>query len=249
MMTIKAMIFAAGLGTRLYPLTENKPKALVTINGVSLIEMVIKRLSEISVSEIVVNVHHFSNMLKASLPFFSEKYKIPIVISDETSFLSDTGGGLEKAQFLLQNCDAVLIHNVDIITNMNLKKLVDEYWKSGADAMLCVRQRQSSRYLWFNAEGLLCGWENIKTGEIIKTTHWKIPNEKQAFSGIHIVSQSLIQSMNKGGAYSIIPTYLQWAETKKIIAYPHSSDYWMDLGKYDDFLRLASDKTLNLLNF
>jgi NDP-sugar pyrophosphorylase family protein len=160
---MKAMIFAAGLGTRLLNETSNKPKALVEVGGKTLLQHTIEKLKNEGVTEIVVNVHHFSEKIKT---FLNENdFGIKIHISDETEKLLDTGGGLKKATAFFTGNEPVIIHNVDIINNLSLKKTAEFHKKSGALATVVVRKRQTQRYLKFDADNRLVGWINKKNGE------------------------------------------------------------------------------------
>jgi len=236
-MKLKAMIFAAGLGTRLYPLTADKPKALVEFQGVSLLERVVKRLSEIGIQEIVVNVHHFAELLKQECVVLAEKYHLTIDIADETAKLLDTGGGLENARNFFKDTDIVLTHNVDIISTIRLSELIEAHLNSNADATLCVQHRNTQRYFLFNRNLELCGWKNQKTQEeIIVKSHDEILIPL-AFSGIGVLNRQLLETLHQGGAYSITPKYLEWAKSYSIKAFRHDDDFWFDAGKYEEFIQ------------
>lgn len=231
----KAMIFAAGLGTRLKPLTNQKPKALATINGVTLLEILIRKLIKWNYLDIIINVHHFADQI---LQFLNQKnhFNIHIEVSDESGTLLDTGGGIQKAAGFLDGNKPFLVHNVDVITDLDLGQMAIEHEKQGSLATLAVRQRNTSRYLLLDDHGRLCGWENRKTGEKImavkgKTTH------PVAFSGIHIMSPEILKYMNRKGPYSIIEIYLELAGEHNIIGYDHSGDFWLDVGKPEHLAR------------
>ena len=235
-MNLKAMIFAAGLGTRLYPLTADKPKALVKFQGVSLLERVIERLVEIGIREIVVNVHHFAELLKQECIVLAQKYDLVISIADETAQLLDTGGGLENARKFFRNTDLILTHNVDIISTVDLSKFIEAHLSSNAVATLCVQHRNTQRYFLFNRNLELCGWKNQKTQEeIIVKSHDEILMPL-AFSGIGILNRQLLETLCQGGVYSITPQYLEWAKNYTVKAYLHDNDFWFDAGKYENFL-------------
>ncbi len=231
---MKAMIFAAGLGTRLRPLTDNKPKAMVEINGMPLIEIIIRRLKKFGVTDIIVNVHHHAHLI---IDFLKEKnnFDINIVISDERELLLDTGGGLNKAKDFFSDGKPFFVHNVDIISDIDLKKMYDKHVKSGAVATLSTRHRATSRYLLFNKKNTLFGWMNVKTGKMILCKKKKGKLSLRAFSGIHVVSPDLFDAMPEGkDVFSIIDVYLAAAAYQKIMGYPHEKDVWMDVGKVEN---------------
>ena len=230
-MKLKAMIFAAGLGTRLYPLTADKPKALVEFQGVSLLERVVKRLSETGIREIVVNVHHFAELLKQECAVLAEKYHLTITIADETAQLLDTGCGLENARKFFQDIDLVLTHNVDIISTIRLSELIEAHLHSNADATLCVQHRNTQRCFLFNRNLELCGWENQKTQEKIIVKSQDELLMPLAFSGIGILNTALLDTLPQG-VYSMTPKYLEWAKSYTIKAFLHDNDFWFDAGRY-----------------
>jgi NDP-sugar pyrophosphorylase family protein len=226
---MKAMIFAAGLGTRLYPLTKDRPKALVEINGKPMIGHLIHKLHAFGFAEFVVNVHHFADKLIAYLQ--SEEFSdYQISISNESEKLLDTGGALIKARNLLKGDTPVLLHNVDIWTDMNYADLLQAHNTSQAIATLAVRDRETSRYLLFNDNSELVGWKNIKTGEVRSVNPCNKPRQF-AFSGIQVISQAFLNSLTGQGKFSIIESYLTMAKSKQIKAFLHQTDFWMDIGK------------------
>jgi len=227
---MKAMIFAAGLGTRLQNETITKPKALVEIGGKPLLQRAIEKLKNEGISEIVVNVHHFSDLV---ISFIKEKdFGIPVHISDETENLLDTGGGLKKAARFFVGAEPVLVYNVDIISNMNFSQLIAEHRKSGALVTLVVRNRKTQRYFKFDAEKRLVGWINRKTGET------KVSNSENfdkaiemAYSGIHIFNPEIFPLMPETDRFSVTDFYLELAKTQKIMGFYDDSGLWMDVGK------------------
>ncbi|MDX1666055.1 MAG: sugar phosphate nucleotidyltransferase, partial [Saprospiraceae bacterium] len=178
---MKAMIFAAGLGTRLRPFTANTPKALIRVEGMPLLEIIIRRLKFFGFNQLVINVHHFADQIEK---FLSEKnnFGLEIYISDERDLLLDTGGGLKKAMPLFES-GSFLVCNTDVITNMDLAAFLDRHRRSGALATLAVRDRKSSRYLLFDEKYRLCGWRNEKTAEE-RLCRTGTRRYKYAFSGI-----------------------------------------------------------------
>lgn len=229
------MVFAAGLGTRLYPLTKDRPKALVEIEGKTLLETVIQRIIDAGIHEIVVNVHHFSQLVKdflADHPFDAE-----IRVSDESDFLLDTAGGLKFAEPLFENADHILLHNVDILSDININNLISNHIQSEALATLAVRNRKTSRYLLFDHETMrLHGWENVKTGE--RKEPLPCDNCIQlAFSGIHVVHREIMRYIPPQQKLSLTPQYLDLASNHLIKGYLHMEGSWMDVGKYDDLVK------------
>lgn len=227
-MKMKAMLFAAGLGTRLRPLTNDRPKALVEVNGKSLLEIQLRRLHAFGISEVVVNVHHYADMVIAHL----EAIDLPglnIQVSDERDALLETGGGLKKAGPQLAGSDPVLICNVDVLTNLDLGQMLRHFLASGALALMAVRKRETSRYLMWDESLRLMGWKNQKTGETKGSVSPScIP---LAFSGIHIISPDFISLIKQKGKFSIIDSYLNLCKEHLILGYPHDSDLWLDVGK------------------
>lgn len=246
---MKAMILAAGLGTRLRPLTDTRPKALVEIQGRTLLEITIRRLQSFGVSEFIVNTHHFADQIAA---FLRQKAGLTsqIVVSNEAVLL-DTGGGLKKAAwFFEQPGDAAksfILHNVDVLSNIDLRKMELFHVEQNALATLAVQKRESSRQLLFNEEMQLCGREiRGKTPEIVTKSADLIPF---AFSGIHIISPAIFSKMTETGIFSIIDTYLRLArEGERIAAFRADEYYWKDLGRPEDLAQAAEDaKRLHLL--
>ncbi len=234
---VAAMIFAAGLGTRLYPLTKDKPKALVEINGQTLLQTVIEKITAAGITDIVVNVHHFSQLVKDYLATHS--FEANIQISDETDCLLDTGGGLKFAEQLLKSADHILLHNVDILSNIDLNELIISHIRNESLATLAVKERPTSRYLIFDKETMqLCGWKNVKTGESLESRRTDNPLQL-AFSGIHVVSKEIFPMIPAGKKISMTPLYVEMAKTQNIHGYLHQQDQWMDVGKYEDVMKLA----------
>lgn len=227
---MKAMIFAAGLGTRLRPLTNDRPKALVELEGKTLLEIVIKRLVYHGFTDIVVNVHHFADKVIQYLKDHNN-FGVNIMISDERDMLLETGGGLKKAANLLQGTDPILICNVDILTNINYSRMLDVHRRSKAIATLAIRQRTTSRYLLFNQRKNLIGWTNNKTGEVKISKQTKAQPNPFAFSGIQIIQSKFLELIHQTGKFSIIDVYLDLARTHQIKGYQHDNDVWLDVGK------------------
>lgn len=225
------MIFAAGLGTRLKPLTQHTPKALIKVGNQELLAYNILRLKSAGITQVVINVHYFAQQIVDFLKA-NKNFGIDIKISDESDLLLDTGGGLKKAQKYLTGADHILLQNVDIYSNLNYNQLLKAHLNSKAMATLAVRNRESSRYLWFNPDKQLVGWEHTKTGKQLIITQSDSIN-KLAFSGIHIIRKEVLNTLPDKNIFSIIEVYLKLAKTDKIEAFVHDNDYWFDIGSVD----------------
>lgn len=244
-----AMILAAGLGTRLKELTQNKPKAMVPLNGKPLLQHCIENLIANGFHHIVINVHHFGEQI---IDFVEQnKFDADIEISDERDLLMDTGGGIVKATPLFKDSKAVLVHNVDIISNVNLGEMSQQFLSSGDDAWLLTQDRETNRKLLFDKEDLLVGWMNkaeqqfkwvneskagVSTGST--TLH------KMAFSGLHFFRSDLFAEFEVKRS-SVIDLYLYLAKTHRILSKPIQPDYWFDLGKPEQLE--AAENYLNTL--
>src|SRR5690554_3270608 len=230
---MKAMIFAAGLGTRLKPLTDNIPKALVTIGGKPLLQHTIEKLKQSGFDEIIINIHHFADQI-IEFVLSKNSFNIKIEFSDEKNKLLDTGGGIKKASNFFNDNKPFLIHNVDILSNINLNELYHYHEKTNSAATLVCSERETSRYLLFDNNNMLKGWRNKSSGE----TKSPIPDfnpsqyKELAFSGIHILSASLLKNMiDFPDKFSIIDFYLSLSPHKQIVAYTHSDFHMIDVGK------------------
>ena len=229
---MQAMIFAAGLGTRLKTETSDRPKALVDVGGKPLLQHAIEKLRDEGISDVVVNIHHFPEKI---IRFLSENdFGIPVRISDESQKLLDTGGGLKKAAHLFKGASPVVIYNVDILSNLDIGQVVKTHINSGALATLVVRDRKTKRYFKFDKENKLVGWINKKTGESIQSVPTGFENSvEMAFSGIHIVQPELFELLPDEDRFSIVKVYLELSKTHLIKGYFDTSDLWMDVGKPD----------------
>ena len=237
---MQAMIFAAGLGTRLKPLTDNMPKALVKVGGEPLIKRVIDKLSASGVDRIVVNVHHFAQQITDYLNDNANFCK-DIRISDETDGLLETGGGIKKAYPLFDSSSPILIHNVDILSNVDLRSFYQLAEKAegkdqAVDAVLLVSWRKTKRYLLFSDDMCLVGWTNIETGEV-KSPYPNLDPSKcrmYAFAGIHVISPKLVMTMDEmPDRFGIIDFYLKECATHNILGYVKDALKLMDIGKLD----------------
>ena len=240
---MKAMILAAGLGTRLRPLTENLPKALVEINGRTLLEITLEHLQSFGIREVIVNVHHHAEKI---IEYLKTKNNLgmQIAISREDDLLLDTGGGLKKAAwfFLENNSDnPFLLHNVDVLSTIDLRKMVEAHTEKSALATLAVQERKSSRQLLFGENGPLCGRRKGagSPDEIVRPSTTLQP---LAFSGIHVISPRLLKLITEDGVFSIIDTYLRLAGSgEKISAFRADEYYWRDLGRPEDLVQASND--------
>lgn len=244
---MQAMIFAAGLGTRLKPLTDTMPKALVRVGGEPLIKRVLLRLADAGVGRIVVNVHHFASQITRYLKE-NNNFGLDVAISDETSGLLDTGGGIKHAVTLFDANAPVLIHNVDILSNVDLRRFYDlaahnEVGRAAVDAVLLVSWRKTKRYLLFDGDRRLVGWTNIETGEV-KSPYPNLDPKKcrmYAFAGIHVLSPRLFEAMNDfPDKFGIIDFYLKACATHNIIGYVKTDLKLMDIGKLDTLAQADS---------
>lgn len=228
---MKALILAAGLGTRLGPYTTGKPKALVELKGTTLLERAIHKVNELDPSEIVINIHHFGDQVVDFLNK-NKNFGFKIAVSDERDLLLDTGGAILRAHSLLGDKEPFLIYNVDILSSLNLKELLEYHTLNGGLATMAVRERKTDRYLVFNPQMRLSGWRNTKTGEENMVRN-EFGSQNFAFSGIQIVQPQIFPLITESGKFSVIQLYLRLAKDHNIYGYRDSSDLWMDLGKPD----------------
>ena len=241
---MKAMILAAGLGTRLRPLTDNRPKALVEIAGRTMLEIALSRLRAFDVHEVIINVHHFAEMILEYLKA-NDNFGMRIEVSRE-EILLDTGGGLKKAAyFFLRDSGGFekpfLLHNVDIISTIDLRRMIQFHTENRALATLAVQDRETSRYLLFDEQLQLCGRRSGQgqKDEVVRPSR---PAQALAFSGIHVISPRLLTMMIEEGAFSIITSYLRLAaQGEKMLAFRADEYYWRDLGRPDNVLEAAQD--------
>ena len=225
---MKAMIFAAGLGTRLQPFTHNIPKALVPVNGVPLLEIQIRKLLDFGVEEIIVNVHHFADQVKGVLKLNND-FGARIEVSDESDQLLDTGGGVAKAAWFFKGEENFILHNVDVVSGADLTQLSGLHNQCKALATLAVRKRKSSRYLIFDEDQRLSGWKNTKTGDEIISRKTETKN-LLAFSGIHIINTRIFDLIPATGKFSIIQSYLSLSADNLIVGWENNDSYWFDVG-------------------
>lgn len=229
----QAMILAAGLGTRLKPLTDTMPKALVPVGGQPLLWHVVMKLKAAGFERMVVNVHHFAQQIVDYLQA-NQDFGLDIRISDETGGLLETGGGIRKARSLFYSDEPVLIHNVDILSNVDLSTLYDHPYPEHADAALVVSPRKTKRYLLVDSSNRLAGWTNVETGEVRGPAPTSANLSKQAFSGIHVIMPSLLSLMDTWpDRFPIIDFYLHHCSDTDIRCIVKEDLQLMDVGKMD----------------
>jgi len=227
---MKAMIFAAGKGTRLGPLTDHRPKALIPIHGVPILEWTIRNLVRHGFVDIIINVHHFPDQIGQFLQE-NENFGIRIELSDETNLLLETGGGLKKASGFFKDGPPFLLYNVDVLTDLDLNKLYRYHEASGAIATLAVRHRDTQRYLATDQNGYLCGWKNIQTGEAIISRPESGAQDLVAFSGIHVVNPEILNYLPDKEVFPVMEWYLDLARHHHIQTFLHDETRWLDIGK------------------
>ncbi len=237
------MIFAAGLGTRLRPLTNDRPKALVHVQGKPLLEWAILRLQQFGYTDIVINAHHFAEQLFDFVDSIKH-FELQITISHEKDQLLNTGGGLLKAASLLDSTQAILVANVDILTSLDLGVFRHYHEQQEALATLAIRKRDTSRYLLFDKAQQLVGWTNIKTGAIKLPARSVEYSAQWGFSGIQLIEPRLLSLIRQQGIFSIIDVYLNLLTSERIMGYPHDADFWLDVGKPES-LRVAEEQWEN----
>jgi len=233
------MILAAGLGTRLRPLTNDRPKALVQVKGMPLLEIVIRRLKYFGFEELIINTHHFAGLV-ANFLASKNNFGLRIEISHENEKLLNTGGGLKKASWFFDDGQPFLLCNTDILTDLNPLEFFKKHQQTAALVTLATRHRSTSRYLLFDQEKKLCGWTNIKTGEVLISRAIEGTLQLRAFSGWHIIDPKLFDFFPAEEEFSIIDTYLDASGTADIYSYEHDNSIWLDVGK-PDTLSQATD--------
>jgi NDP-sugar pyrophosphorylase family protein len=245
---MKAMVLAAGLGTRLRPLTNDRPKALVEVCGRSLLEITLTRLLDFGIRDVIINVHHYADMVMDRVKA-AGNFGMNIEFSREDVLL-DTGGGLKKAAWFLGGDssgknDPFILHNVDVISTIDLQRMVEAHNLSGALTTLAVQARKTSRYLLFNDQLQLCGRRLVKE----EKTEIVYPSQsftELAFAGIHVISPRIFPLLTEEGVFSIIPAYLRLAaQGEKIQAFRADEYYWRDLGKPENIRQAEEDIKAN----
>ena len=233
---MKAMIFAAGLGTRLRPLTNDRPKALVEVAGVTMLERVIRRISEAGFDDITINIHHFGDKIIEFLDR-NDHFGLNIHISDERELLLDTGGGILYARRFLDGNEPFLVHNADILTDLDLKTFYEAHVASHAVASVLVKQRATQRYFLLDHNNRLRGWTHMGTGEVRPTGLVDTQSlRRRAFGGVHVISPTIFPLLEEYAAgkqvFSITPFYVDECTKQVFHGYEPADEYlWLDVGK------------------
>ncbi len=230
---MKAMILAAGLGTRLRPLTEELPKALVEVHGIPMLEIIIRRLIRAGFNEIVINLHY----LPEKIMYFLEKNTftgVNIRLIREEPDILDTGGGIKNAASLLQGEEPFVVHNVDVISDIDLRAMVGYHKKAGGLATLAVQGKDSERGLLFDETMKLAGWENRASGlrKVVEKKQ-KARLVRYGFCGIHVIDTAIFDLMQEESKFSIIDTYIRLAGAHRILGYPVEDNFWTDIGSFE----------------
>lgn len=233
---MKAMLFAAGMGTRLKPFTDSSPKALAEVNGKTLLEHSIKYLQKHGIYDVIINVHHFADQIVQTLNDNSN-FGSRVTISNEQAELLETGGGLKKASHFFSWGEPFVAMNVDVLTSLDLSKMIKAHIDGAGIATLAVMQRESSRQLLFDDQMILCGWKNNSTGEQ-KIAREKASYQPFAFTGIQVLSPTIL-SMPFVGKFSLIDVYLHFAKTDIIKGYDHTGNIFIDAGKPESLEQAA----------
>jgi NDP-sugar pyrophosphorylase family protein len=245
-MGLKAMVLAAGLGTRLRPLTNDRPKALVKVAGRTMLEITLARLREFGIQDVIINLHHFADLVVDSVKA-AGSFGMHIEFSRE-DILLDTGGGLKQAAWFLSDNgssdEPFILHNVDIISAIDLHKMVQFHAENNALATLAVQTRKTSRYLLFDDQLQLCGRRTVSENktEMVRDLHHAQQLTEVAFTGIHVISPRIFPLLTEEGVFSIIPAYLRLAaQGEKIMAFNADGSYWRDLGKPENIQQAEQD--------
>lgn len=228
------MILAAGLATRLKPLTDHIPKALVRFNTVPLLHRVVNNIFDAGIEAIVVNVHHFPDQV---INFLQEQkyYGGRVVISDEKEQLMDTGGAITHAAWFLNDGNPFLVHNVDVYTNLNIRELINYHIKGNGLATIAVKDRPTSRSLLFDDQLQLIGWKHNETGEEIHLKDKQQVAYAYGNSCVQVIQSEFFKLVNLEGPFSLTESYLDLARDHTIRGFEHNDDYWFDLGRYENF--------------
>jgi NDP-sugar pyrophosphorylase family protein len=235
---MKAMLFAAGMGTRLKPFTNEHPKALAIVNGKTLLQRNIEYLQAHGIKDVLVNVHHFADQIIDTINQ-NQGWGTNITVSDETNELLETGGGLKQAAWYFENEESFVVMNVDILTDFHLSRMIAFHLVQRPLATLAVSQRKSSRYFLFDTDDRLCGWKNIKTNEE-KIPLQHEPLVAKAFSGVHVIDSRIFSLMHQQGKFSMVDVYLGLAAKENIFAYEHTGSQLIDVGKPESIEKAES---------
>jgi NDP-sugar pyrophosphorylase family protein len=230
---MKAMILAAGYGTRLQPLTDSIPKAMVPVNGMPIIELIIKRLKRAGFKDIIINLHYLGHVIRDHCEK-NDHFGVNIQFSDEKDKILDTGGGIKRAAWFLDGDTPFLVHNVDVVSNIDLKAIYNFHLKNGGLATLAVKGKDSSRSLLFDQNWKIAGWRNSQTGieKIIKGN--RIADLISiGFCGIHVIDPDIFKIIEQEEVFSIITTYMRLAACHPIYGFPIENNLWIDIGSHE----------------
>ena len=231
---MKAMIFAAGLGTRLRPFTNDRPKALVEVGGTPLLEITIYKLINSGVKELIINTHHFAEKIEKFLKS-KNNFGIRIELSHEVETPLETGGGLKKAAWFFDDGKPFFVCNADILSSIDLKKMYQYHTENEVLATYAIQQRDTSRYMLHDTQLRLCGWMNTKT-KTVKVSRTVPEMQMYSFSGYHIINPKIFETAPAETYFSMIDWYLSIANNHKILGYFHPDDIWCDIGKPETLL-------------
>lgn len=236
-MYLKAMILAAGTGTRLRPLTDNKPKALIEVNNIAMLEHQINYLMFYGVNEIIINIHHFGEQIKNFIN--QKKFNIRIEFSDELDQLLDTGGGLKKASWFFDDGKPFFLLGADIYTDLNLTDLLDYHKKFNPIATVAVKKRNSTRDFMIDENNILCGWRNNLTGEEIFSRKSDNRLTNYGFSVIHVINPDIFNLIEETEPFTMTSLYMRLVKNNIVMAYPHNQDEWFEFGRLENFYNQA----------
>lgn len=226
---MKAMIFSAGLGTRFKPWTDEHPKALALVNGKPLLQRNIEYLQQYGIRDVIVNVHHFADQVEAALAD-NNGWGSRVQVSDERALLLDTGGGLQQARELFTPGERFITCNVDVLTDLNIQRLLDFHESEKPLVSMGITRRRTSRYLLFDPQHRLSGWRNVKTGEEIIARQAE-PLTEMAYSCVVVFEYAIFDLMERQGKFSLVDLYLDLASRHTILGFDHTGDRWVDVGR------------------
>lgn len=237
-MTPRAMILAAGIGSRLWPLTDKTPKALLEFRGRPMLDHVIEHLTYHGITEIIINIHHLADQIVEHVASM-ENYGATIEFSDERDRLMDTGGGIVKARWFLEDHGPFIVHNVDIFTDLNIERFYHAHREHDSLVTLAVKKRETSRNLLLNSEQLVIGWKNNRTGELIMARD-ESADRAVAFSGIQVIDPKIFPLLPGEKPFSLTNAYLELAQKHPIHTFDHSDGEWVDMAHPDHFRGLLN---------
>ncbi len=236
---MKALLFAAGLGTRLKPFTEKHPKALATVHGKTLLEWNLRYLYRFGIEDVIVNVHHFADQIEETLRE-NDGFGSRVTISDERDAILETGGGLLKAASFFDGEDAFVVMNVDALTNLDLSAMLEQHRRQTPAATLAIQRRETSRFLLFDESLRLCGWRNIGPPLIERTARSCAETKGFGFVGVQILTPAFLRSIGRSGKFSIIDAYMDAAPEHDVMGFDCTDALFIDVGKPESLARAAT---------